>query len=81
MAERLRLRCRNIFRFRARCAGLRRRYRAGSIPLEAVRASVVSFLGYARQGPGGAAHAADTGVGGVLKHVLKHVLDYCGPRC
>jgi len=47
--DRVRLRRRNIFRFRARCAGLRRRYRAGIIPLEAVRDSVVSFLGYTRQ--------------------------------
>lgn len=49
LPDRVRLRRRNIFRFRERCAGLRRRYRAGSIPLEAVRDSIVSFLGYARQ--------------------------------
>lgn len=46
--ENIRLRRRNIFRFRERCARLRRLYRAGDIPLESVRDSVVSFLGYAR---------------------------------
>lgn len=53
LPDRVRLRRRNIFRFRARCAGLRRRYRAGIIPLEAVRDSVVSFLGYTRQAQAG----------------------------
>ena len=53
LPDRVRLRRRNIFRFRERCAGLRRRYRAGSIPLEAVRDSVVSFLGYSRQAQAG----------------------------
>ena len=53
LPDRVRLRRRNIFRFRERCAGLRRHYRAGSIPLEAVRDSVVSFLGYARQAQAG----------------------------
>jgi retron-type reverse transcriptase len=47
--ERVFLKRRNIFRFRERCARLRRLYRAGEIPLESVRDSVVSFLGYARQ--------------------------------
>ncbi|MDO8757466.1 MAG: reverse transcriptase/maturase family protein [Elusimicrobiota bacterium] len=53
LPDRVRLRRRNIFRFRERCAGLRRRYRAGSIPLEAVRDSIVSFLGYTRQAQAG----------------------------
>lgn len=46
--DRVRLRRRNIFRFRARNRRLRRLLRARLIPVSRVRDSVVSFLGYAR---------------------------------
>lgn len=53
LPDAVRLRRRNIFRFRARCRRLRALYRAGRISIRSVRDSIASFLGYARQAQAG----------------------------